>query len=110
MGASFVDQPLYKLAAKAASMPVMSRRQQRWGMSTGRQPSASAEAEIKWQFEDESRIKFNDCLITLSQSICNAIRRSAFSACALIQINRQPLLGRNVLRRDVRLFEEMSHG
>jgi hypothetical protein len=27
----------------------------------------------------------------------------------LIWINRQPLIGRNVLRRNVRLFKEMSH-
>ena len=30
------------------------------------------------------------------------------SACALIQINRQPVIGPNVLRRNVRLFVEMS--
>jgi hypothetical protein len=37
-------------------------------------------------------------------------RTRLFSARALIQINRQPLIGRNLLRRNVRLFEEMSHG
>jgi hypothetical protein len=34
----------------------------------------------------------------------------AFQCFALMQINRQPLSGRNVLRRNVSLFEEMSHG
>ena len=36
-------------------------------------------------------------------------RHPAFQCFALIQINRQPLIGRNVLGRNVRLFEEMSH-
>ena len=36
-------------------------------------------------------------------------RRPAFQCSALMQINGQPLIGRSVLRRDVRLFEEMSH-
>jgi hypothetical protein len=40
-------------------------------------------------------------VITLGQSICNATGRPAFSACALIQINRQPFFWRNV-----RLFRE----
>jgi uncharacterized membrane protein YeaQ/YmgE (transglycosylase-associated protein family) len=34
----------------------------------------------------------------------------AASHCGLMQINRQPLTGRNVLGRTVRLFEEMSDG
>jgi len=65
MGASFVDRPLHKLAAKAASMPVMLRSQQRRGMNTGAPPSASVEAEIKWQLEDESRKSSTIALITL---------------------------------------------
>jgi len=35
-------------------------------------------------------------------------RDASFQSFALIQINRQPLSGRNVLRRNVSLFEEMS--
>jgi hypothetical protein len=38
-----------------------------------------------------------------------AAAHPAFRCFALIWINRQPLIGRNVLRRNVRLFKEMSH-
>src|SRR6266566_995049 len=34
----------------------------------------------------------------------------AASPCGLMQINHQPLIGRNVQRRNVRFFEEMSDG
>ena len=39
-----------------------------------------------------------------------AAEHPAFQCFALMQINRQPFIGRNLLRRKMRLFEEMSHG